>query len=148
MSDSPAVPRPSGEPTSGTRLGSAGDGRLPATFAVDVVAVVLFSLLGRVSHAEDLAPVDSLITMWPFLVGLVVGWLVLLARHMRPLGYPAAFTLVACGIAIGMLLRHTVSHDGTPVGFVIAASTFQTILLVGWRAVARYSARRAAASSN
>lgn len=153
MSGSPEVtPRPSagaggsgaGEPGAEADGGTGvpPDLRVAAAFAADLVAVVVFVLLGRSSHGEDEALRGVLITLWPFLSGLVIGWLGLLLTHLRPGGYGAGLLLVASTVAVGMVLRHTVSHDGTPVSFVIAASTFLILLHLGWRAAARLIGRR------
>lgn len=156
MSSSPeAVPQPSPGPDPATGASGAGPGgtsagipadlRTAAVFAADLLAVVVFVLLGRSSHGEDEALRGVLVTLWPFLSGMLVGWLVLLLTGIRPTSYPAGLVLVVGTVSIGMVLRHTVSHDGTPVSFVIAASTFLTILYLGWRAVAHLIRRRRAA---
>jgi hypothetical protein len=111
-------------------------------FAADLIAVVVFVLLGRSSHGEGQTLHGVLITLWPFLTGLLTGWLGLLAARIGAEGYRAGALLVVATVAVGMVLRHVVSHDGTPVSFVLAATTFLTILYLGWRAVARLVARR------
>jgi hypothetical protein len=121
------------------------DLRTAAVFAVDLVAVVVFVLLGRSSHGKEEVLAGVLVTLWPFLTGMLVGWLVVLVAGLRQLGYPAGVVLVVCTVGLGMVLRNTVSHDGTPPSFVIAASTFLTILYLGWRAVAALVSRRRAA---
>ena len=130
-----ATPQPSAGPH---RVADAvpHDLRTAAVFTADLVAVVVFVLLGRVSHGEDEALTGVLITLWPFLCGMLVGWLVLLLTGLRHVGYPAGAILVVSTVAVGMVLRGTVSHSGTPVSFVIAAATFLTVFYVGWRAAA------------
>ena len=128
------------DPPPGRRI--PPDLRAAGVFTADLVAVVVFVLLGRSSHGEDEALRAVLVTLWPFLSGMLLGWLVLLLTRLRPSGYPAAAVLVLATVSVGMVLRHTISHDGTPVSFVIAASTFLTILYLGWRAVADLVRRR------
>jgi hypothetical protein len=41
------------------------------------------------------------------------------------------------GSGDGMLLRHFVFEDGTAVDFVLVATAFLTLFLVGWRLLAR-----------
>lgn len=103
----------------------------------DVVAVLVFALLGRASHAETLTVVGVLETAWPFLAGLAVGWLVLLAwRSPRGLPLPA-LPLWVITVAVGMLFR-SVSGQGTATTFVAVAAVALGILLLGWRVVARW----------
>lgn len=144
MSCSPEVtPQPSGPVTA--RGGIPSDLWTAAVFAVDLVAVVVFVLLGRSSHGEDEALTGVLVTLWPFLSGMLAGWLVLLLTGLRATSYRAGLVLVVATVAAGMTLRHTVSHGGTPPSFVIAASTFLTVLYLGWRAVAHLVRRRRSA---
>lgn len=144
MSCSPEVtPQPSGPVP--VRGGIPSDLWTAAVFAVDLVAVVVFVLLGRSSHGEDEALTGVLVTLWPFLSGMLAGWLVLLLTGLRATSYRAGLVLVVATVAVGMTLRHTVSHGGTPPSFVIAASTFLTVLYLGWRAVAHLVRRRRSA---
>ena len=103
-------------------------------FALDVVLVVVFAAIGRANHGED--PVGGLLTTaWPFLVGVVVGWLVQGAwRDPLP---PVRTGLGVWGatLVVGMLLR-TLSGQGIAIPFVIVAAIVLFVLLVGWRALA------------
>jgi hypothetical protein len=144
VSSSPEATQPPGADTpqadAVTRI--PHDLRAAGVFSADLVAVVVFVLLGRSSHGEDEALTGVLVTLWPFLTGMLAGWLALLLTGMRPIAYRSGAVLVVATVAVGMVLRHTVSHDGTPVSFVIAASTFLTILYVGWRGIAQLVSRR------
>ena len=109
-------------------------------FAIDVVLVVVFAMIGRASHAEQLTVAGVWQTAWPFLAGLVLGWLV-----TRP--WRAPFAPVRTGIGLwamtvvgGMLLRG-VSGQSTAVAFVVVASIVLLVFLVGWRAIAALVAR-------
>jgi hypothetical protein len=148
MSSSPeTVPQPTGGPgtPAGTREGGIPPNlRTAAVFAADLLAVVVFVLLGRSSHGENEALHGVLITLWPFLSGMLVGWLAMLVAGMRATSYPAGLVLMLGTVAVGMLLRRAVSHDGTPVSFVIAASTFLTLFFLGWRGAAHLIGRRLA----
>jgi len=113
-------------------------GRLPVgvALALDVVAVLLFAAVGRRSHAEGLAVLGVLRTVWPFLVGVAAGWL--LARAWR-----APDALLAAGVpvwlgalVVGMLLR-VATGAGTAPSFVVVAALSLAVLLLGWRLVAR-----------
>ncbi|WEG09769.1 DUF3054 domain-containing protein [Microbacterium horticulturae] len=107
----------------------------------DIVIVVVFAIIGRASHGEALSLGGIATTTWPFLVALLVGWTALFAWRapVRPvrIGLP----LWAVTVAGGMLLR-VVSGQGTAVPFIIVASVFLLLTLVGWRVVATLVRRR------
>ncbi|MFD1721347.1 DUF3054 domain-containing protein [Amnibacterium endophyticum] len=99
---------------------------------VDALLVALFVLIGRASHREDQSA--FLVTYWPFLAGLAVGWLA--ARAWR-----APFAVVRTGlpvwaatVAVGMVLR-VASDQGVQVSFVVVAAIVLAAFLLGWRAV-------------
>ena len=48
----------------------------PVALGIDLVAVVVFAVLGRAAHNEALTPGGIAQTAWPFLAGLLIGWLV------------------------------------------------------------------------
>lgn len=108
----------------------------------DVVLVLLFVLIGRGAHEEALTVQGTLMTWWPFLVGLAVGWLVTVAWR-RPLGVlmPGIVIWVAT-VGIGMLLR-LLSGQGIALAFVIVATVALAVFLLGWRAIAWLVNRRA-----
>ncbi len=116
-------------------------GTVALAAVIDIAGVVLFVLLGRTSHAEDLTTIGTLDTLWPFLAGLAVGW-VLTFAWLRPLailwpGMPVWIITVAAG----MLFR---ASDGQSVAlpFVVVATVFLGLFIVGWRLIAMPIARR------
>lgn len=116
--------------------------------AVDTVLVLVFVLIGRRSHEEGFSILGSLTTAWPFIVGLVVGWLVSRAwRAPLSLGR-AALPVWASTVVVGVALR-ALSGQGVAVSFVIVTLIVLALFLIGWRALATLvlnrSGRRAAA---
>ncbi len=108
---------------------------LPAL--LDVVLVVVFAAVGRRSHAEGLDVAGILRTALPFLVGTAAGWLVasiVLDGGPRTLGYGAV--VVTLTVVVGMGLR-AVAAQGTAPSFVVVATVVLTVLLLGWRLLAR-----------
>lgn len=103
----------------------------------DLVAVLVFVVLGRRAHDEGSVVVGTLATAWPFLVGALASWAALLATRLDRRGVRAGLVVAAGTVAVGMALRHLVQGDGTPVSFVVVASVVNVLLLVGWRLVAR-----------
>jgi peptidoglycan/LPS O-acetylase OafA/YrhL len=102
---------------------------------VDLVLIVVFVLIGRRSHGEAFTPAGMLTTLWPFLVGLAVGWVVTRAwRRPLPVLHPGMI-IWACTVVLGMLLR-VVSGQGVQWSFIVVATIVTGIFLLGWRAVA------------
>ena len=113
------------------------NGLVARAFVADALLVVVFAVIGRASHDEDvLGPGGSglLQTSWPFLVALVVGWLITLAWR-RPLAPVRTGLGVWIITVIGGMLLRAVSGQGTAVAFIIVAAVTLLVLLVGWRVV-------------
>ncbi|WP_230667517.1 MULTISPECIES: DUF3054 domain-containing protein [unclassified Microbacterium] len=106
-------------------------------YTIDLVLVLAFCALGRGTHGEAPIGAGFPATAGPFVVGLVIGWLVnrfALGGHTASLRSGAvayAATLVG-----GMLLRMA-TGQGTAAPFVIVAAFALAALLLGWRLVAR-----------
>ncbi|WP_285026715.1 DUF3054 domain-containing protein [Plantibacter sp. ME-Dv--P-122b] len=119
--------------------------RTPAGFAatvgIDLLAVIVFVLIGRASHGEGI--LGLLVTLWPFAVGLLVGHvlaLVLGQRETRSVRWAGVVVWVST-VVVGMVLR-TVSGQGVQLSFVIVTVLVLAALLLGWRFVAWLIARR------
>ncbi|WP_042576184.1 DUF3054 domain-containing protein [Rhodococcus sp. MEB064] len=114
---------------------------LAVSAVLDVVLVLVFSAIGRSSHAEGVTAGGVVSTAWPFLVGLVVGWAVTYALYREKF---VADSLVPTGVIawigtvlVGMLLRQ-LTDEGTAFSFIVVASVTLGIFLLGWRAIARF----------
>lgn len=106
-----------------------------AAFVIDVVLVLVFAAVGRRSHAEGVTLTGVLATAGPFLLGTVVGWLVVrLRRRSWPLGVGPGITVWFSTVLFGMLLRALAGHFA--IAFVIVAGVTLAVLLIGWRALA------------
>ena len=102
---------------------------------LDLVAVLVFATVGRASHEEGLSVAGVLEVAWPFLAGLVAGWLVTRAWR-RPLAvWPTAVGVLVLTWGGGMALR-AATGAGTAASFLLVAAGFLALVLVGWRAVA------------
>ncbi|MDV6260203.1 DUF3054 domain-containing protein [Rhodococcus yunnanensis] len=116
--------------------------RSPAVAAVlDLLMIVLFAAIGRRSHAEATALSGLFHTAWPFVVGAAIGWIATFALYRNKFD---AFLIVPTGIvvwvmtvALGMVLR-AVTGQGTAGSFIIVATLSTAVLLLGWRALARF----------
>ncbi|MFT4157931.1 MAG: DUF3054 domain-containing protein [Microbacterium sp.] len=108
---------------------------LPALI-VDAVFVLIFAVIGRVSHQEDAG--GFLLTAWPFLVALIVGYALaalVSSRPRRPWSVGWGATVWVVTVAGGMLLR-IITGDTAQVAFIIVATIVLGVFLVGWRALA------------
>jgi hypothetical protein len=107
------------------------------TFAAgaDVLAVLVFAAIGRSSHAEVVDGFAVLTTAAPFLLGLVVGWLVVRAWR-TPLRLPAALGVWMAVVVVGLGVRAAFTHR-LPLTFVLVTVVSLALLLLGWRALAR-----------
>lgn len=116
-------------------------------FLADALLVLVFVLIGRASHDEN--PVlGALVTYWPFLVALVLGWVVARAWKNPLAVLRSGVPVWAVTVVVGMLLR-TLSDQGVQVSFVIVTSVVLGVFLLGWRAIARVVvARRARVASS
>jgi hypothetical protein len=101
--------------------------------AIDLVLVVAFVLIGRASHGEDV--LGTLNTLWPFVVGLVVGWLGMRARFSPRRVVWTGIGIWIATVLIGMLLR-VASGQGIQLSFVIVATIVLAVFLLGWRTIA------------
>ncbi|WP_448005506.1 DUF3054 domain-containing protein [Agromyces bauzanensis] len=119
------------------RIGTTG---ILGALVIDVLLVVVFAIVGRVSHAEGLTLAGVWGTAWPFLAGLAVGWAAARAWRHPFAVWPTGVAVWAAALVVGMLLR-LVSGQGTAVAFVVVAALTLALLLVGWRAVALLVAR-------
>ncbi|MCH6229963.1 DUF3054 domain-containing protein [Microbacterium sp. CFH 31415] len=109
------------------------------SFALDVMLVVAFAAIGRASHGEDWL-IGLGITAWPFLVGLVAGWLITLAWRAPAAPVRTGLGVWAATVVGGMLLR-AASGQGTAVAFIVVATLTLCMFLVGWRVIAGLVAR-------
>lgn len=105
---------------------------------LDAVLVLAFAIIGRLSHGESLAGLG--VTYWPFLGGLIIGWLLLRAwRHPRDIVWTGLGIWVAT-VAGGLLLR-LASGQGVQLSFAIVTTIVLGVFLLGWRAIAALARR-------
>jgi hypothetical protein len=128
MTSTPAAARTTPRPTDRT-------GVVALAVVLDVVAVLAFAAGGRATHSAD-SPLTAVLTIaWPFLVGLVVGW-VLLRAWRRPLAaWPTGLILWVTTWVVGMALR-VATGEGLATAFLVVSAAFLLATLVGWRLVA------------
>jgi hypothetical protein len=116
--------------------------RIPALAIVaDVVAVVVFAAIGRISHAEPDDLLGLLGTAAPFLVGVMAMWATPIVRA-HPVGVWAALTVWAGTVVIGLLVRAGFG-EGVPLSFAVVTAISLAVLMLGWRALSAVVSMRA-----
>ena len=119
------------------------DRRLQLALGLDTFFVVLFVAIGRREHERDSAIAGLIGTATPFVIALAVAWLVLRAWQ-HPTNWRTGVGVWAITVVVGMLLRNLVFNDGTATAFVIVATVFLALFLIGWRFAYRLFERRSA----
>jgi drug/metabolite transporter (DMT)-like permease len=110
-----------------------------AALAADVACIVVFAAIGRRSHDEAEGIGGVLATAAPFLVALAVGWALVEAlrrsrsRPTDPVRIDAGVVIWLVTVGAGLLLRRTLWDRGTARAFVIVATVFLGLAIVGWR---------------
>lgn len=107
----------------------------------DIVAVLVFAAVGRLSHAESGDVVGLLATAAPFLVGVAASWLLRPVRR-APATLSAGLTVWIGTLVVGLAIR-TVFTRSLPLTFLLVAAVTLAALLIGWRGLAQLVARRA-----
>ncbi len=111
--------------------------------AYDVGAVLVFVIAGRSNHGADETAAGILHTAGPFLIALALGWLATRAWQ-DPASLRVGAGVVAVTVGVGMVLRRLVFDDGTQLSFVLVATAFLALFLLGWRLGALIADRRQA----
>ena len=110
--------------------------------AFDIIVILVFASVGRRSHDEGDAIVGVLRTAWPFLIGGAIGHLLVLTVLRRgAASLPAGLVVWVSTVVAGMVLRQ-LSDKGTAFSFIIVATVFTGVFLVGWRGVAMWMTAR------
>ena len=102
----------------------------------DVIGIIVFVAIGRRNHDEGVAPTGVIETAAPFLIALLIGWLIARAWN-EPLTTRTGTIIWVTTVALGMVLRKFVFDDGTATAFVIVATVFTGLVLNGWRLASR-----------
>jgi hypothetical protein len=111
--------------------------RAALAFGIDVAAVVLFVVIGRRNHHETgNVVVGAVKIVAPFLIALIIGWLVAHADR-APMSLRSGMVIWVSTVVIGLVLRRLVFQRGTAIAFIIVATITLGAFLVGWRAISR-----------
>jgi drug/metabolite transporter (DMT)-like permease len=103
--------------------------------AADVVAVLVFAVAGRNAHDESSGAGTVVTIAAPFLIGLLVGWIVSWRAGYEPAAPRTGLVVWVATVVVGLALRRTVWDRGVALSFVIVTALVLGALLVGWRAL-------------
>jgi Protein of unknown function (DUF3054) len=112
----------------------------------DIAAVVVFVVIGRNNHDEGNAVSGIVKVAAPFLLALGGGWLLAMRIDRRPLTVRFGVVVWLTTLLGGMALRRTAFSRGIAIPFVIVATLFLGVSLLGWRLLVHLNARRTAVS--
>ncbi|MGI9648472.1 MAG: DUF3054 domain-containing protein [Acidimicrobiia bacterium] len=112
----------------------------------DVASVLVFVIAGRSNHGAEETVAGVLHTAGPFLIALVVGWVATRAWQ-DPASLRTGGGVLAVTVLGGMALRRLVFDDGIQLSFVLVATAFLALILLGWRSGAQLAGRRQAAGA-
>ncbi|GLT93630.1 hypothetical protein SLE2022_114130 [Rubroshorea leprosula] len=117
-------------------------GRIALISGGDVLALLLFSAIGRFNHGLPLFDLGTLRTADPFIAGwflsaYFVGGYAEDGRGMNGLSKAvfAAAKSWALGIPLGLIIRTATSGHIPPYSFILVTMGTTAALLIGWRAL-------------
>lgn len=110
-----------------------------AAALADLLAVVVFAVVGRSSHRETVDPAGVLHTAGPFLLATLVG-LAVSRCWRRPLSLGVGLVVWAFAVGGGLALR-LLTGNSAQLPFVVVTAVTLALLLLGWRGGARLLGR-------
>ena len=103
-------------------------------FVIDALLIVVFVFIGTRNHDTDKDLAGVLSTSAPFIIGLACGWWAA-SGWKNPFAVQTGIVVWMATVVIGMLLRNFMWDRGTAVAFIIVATVFNALTLIGWRVV-------------
>ena len=101
------------------------------SYGIDLIAIVVFAVLGRRNHDEGTAVTGILVVAWPFVAGWTIAWFAT-RLHRRPESAAGALRALAVAIPIALALR-VATDRGIAPAFIVVACVFLGLVLVGRR---------------
>jgi peptidoglycan/LPS O-acetylase OafA/YrhL len=106
--------------------------RVVLALVADLAFVLLFATIGRLSHDEGLTVAGVVGVAWPFVVALLVGWVVARRRSGWPVRMPGSATVWLLTAVLGLVLR-VATGGGFAWSFGAVTLVVLGLFLVGWR---------------
>ena len=111
--------------------------RVARNFAIDLVCVVVFVLIGRRNHGEGTALGGFVRVAAPFVIALVAAWAITRKRWAGSAHWHFGIAIWLITLVVGLVLRRFVFGNGTAPAFVIVTTFFLGLALVGWRVLCK-----------
>lgn len=119
-------------------------GRIPAlALTADLVAVIVFAAVGRISHAEADSLTGLLGTALPFVIGAGAAWATPWVRA-DPVSVRGGAIVLGATVVLGLLLRWGFLGR-LPLSFAVVTTIALAVLLLGWRGLSAAVSRLRAA---
>jgi hypothetical protein len=109
--------------------------------AADAAVVAIFVLIGRNEHNSGSQIAGFLTTIVPFLMAIAAAWSIPVVRRSPITPTSGLFVWVSV-IVLGMTFRRLIFDGGTATPFVVVATIFNGVFLLGWRVFACSRARQ------
>jgi predicted tellurium resistance membrane protein TerC len=100
-------------------------------FLLDLVCVLVFATIGTINHDTDTGLGGILYVSAPFLMALLAVHVAGLAERARTV--TAGMVIWVFTVAVGLVLRNVAFNRGTATSFVVVASIFLGVTMIGWR---------------
>ena len=107
---------------------------MAAAIGLDLLCVAALVVVGTRNHDTDTGAGAVLGVAAPFVIALAGAWAVPFV-HRRAVSTTAGVAVVAITVVVGMVLRRAVFDRGTAAAFVIVATVFLAVTMLGWRAM-------------
>ncbi|RRD60611.1 DUF3054 domain-containing protein [Leucobacter sp. OH1287] len=107
---------------------------LATVLVLDAVLVLVFSAIGRANHGLEQSIPGVFQSAWPFLVGLLLGWLISRV-WIKPTALTTGLIIWVATVAVGQLLRFFTTNSFS-VAFLIVSVIVLLVFLVGIRLIA------------
>lgn len=103
----------------------------PLAFLLDLLCVAVFATVGTINHDTDTGVGGILYVSAPFAMALLAVHVAGLAGRARTV--TAGMVIWVFTVAVGMVLRNLAFNRGTATSFVVVASVFLGVTMLGWR---------------
>ena len=110
--------------------------RVATALGLDVFSVLLFVAVGRRNHDESTGVSGVIEIALPFLIALVLGWLVTRAWR-TPQALSTGVVIWLTTVIGGLLLRNQLFNRGIATPFIIVATLVLGALIFGRRLIFR-----------
>lgn len=106
----------------------------PLAILIDLTLVIIFAVIGRMSHGETLDTDGIIRTGSPFFAATLITVILMTLRRVRLESLRSGFLVWGLTLGLGMIFRVLIG-DGTQPAFVVVAGLFLALFLIGWRAL-------------